>query len=105
MRPHLTPVPDQPEQPTGVDLDTLAALVAAQLQANPGALVPVRQPDVPAPARPYGQYLALAAGGTAILLPVLLATTAALIAAGTGALALAVAALVIRWIIRDIRNG
>jgi phosphotransferase system glucose/maltose/N-acetylglucosamine-specific IIC component len=103
--PHLAAVPDEPDQPAAVDLDHLTALVLAQLQANPGALVPVRQPDAPAPARPYGQYLALAAGGAAVLLPVLLATTAALIAAGTGALALAVAALVIRWIIRDMRRG
>jgi hypothetical protein len=78
-----------------VDLRRLAALVA-DIQA--------RQTPAPAPARPVGQYLAAGAGAAAVLIPVLLATTAALIAAGMAALALAISALVIRWIIRDMQR-
>ena len=64
------------------------------------------QPVVVArPARPWGQYLAVGAGAAAVLLPVLMTVTALLLALGLAALAMAVMALVCRWIVRDIRRG
>jgi hypothetical protein len=75
-----------------------AAPVPAPQQAAP-LPVPAR------PAAPVGQYLAAGAGAAAVLIPLLLTITAALVAAGTAALALAVTALVIRWIMNDIRRG
>jgi hypothetical protein len=60
--------------------------------------------EVPA-ARLWGRYADIGAGATAVLVPTLLAATAALLAVGMAALALAICALVIRWIIRDMRRS
>lgn len=109
MNRHLAPVPSPGDGPH-VDMELLAALVAAQLNTNQtSALLPAPAPaPLPVPVNPvvqrYGGYLAVGAGAAAVLIPVLLATTAALLAAGMGALALAISALVIRWIIRDMRQ-
>ncbi|MGX4731656.1 hypothetical protein [Kitasatospora griseola] len=118
MSRHLAAVPQQDGE--SVDLERLALLVAAQLNTghNP-ALFPVPAPSsasVPVASgavRPseglavarFGGYVAAGAGAAAVLIPVLLATTAALVAVGMAALALAVSALVIRWIIRDMRQN
>ncbi|MFC8450600.1 hypothetical protein [Kitasatospora sp. NPDC057223] len=112
MTRHLAPVPSPGDGPH-VDMELLAALVAAQLNTNqtntllpapPPAHLPVQQAPVNPVVQRYGGYLAMGAGAAAVLIPVLLATTAALLAAGMGALALAISALVIRWIIRDMRQ-
>ncbi|MEU2625736.1 hypothetical protein [Kitasatospora sp. NPDC007106] len=63
------------------------------------------QPPAPVPARPYGGYIAAGAGAAAVLIPTLLAVTAALLAVGLAALAIAVTALVCRWIAKDMRRG
>lgn len=75
-------------------------------QAKYPAPYPVySQPPAPVPARPIGGYIAAGAGAAAVLIPTLLAVTAALLAVGLAALAIAVTALVIRWIMRDMRRG
>ncbi|KJK58341.1 hypothetical protein [Saccharothrix sp. ST-888] len=89
------------QHPAVARVITAALPVPAQPSPVP---VPALAPPVPA-GRPVGQYLAAGAGAAAVLIPILLATTAALIAAGMAALSLAVTALVIRWIIRDMRRG
>ncbi|ROR43400.1 hypothetical protein [Kitasatospora cineracea] len=113
MNRHLAAVPAPDGEP--VDLERLALLVAAQLSTNQNAQLLAAPAPAPAPvaARPeagavvsrMGGYVAAGAGAAAVLIPVLLATTAALLAVGMSALALAVAALVIRWIIRDMRQN
>lgn len=84
--------------------------------AQPG-VYPPPYPPYPAPypygpasvvqqtTRPWGRYIATGAAAAAVVVPVLLATAAALVAVGMAALALAVTALVIRWLIKDIRRG
>ncbi|WP_354641982.1 hypothetical protein [Kitasatospora camelliae] len=110
MNRHLAAVPPPDDRPD-FDMERLAALVALQLHTNQtNAMLPAPAPaPMQAPVNPvvqrYGGYLAVGAGAAAVLIPVLLATTAALLAAGMGALALAISALVIRWIIRDMRRG
>lgn len=102
-RHYLAPVPDEPDRPA-VDIEHVAVLVAAQLQRAEASLVRQAPPAPPA-ARQYGGYVAAGAGAAVVIIPMLLATTAALLAAGMAALSLAVTALVIRWIIRDMRRG
>ncbi|MFJ5922298.1 hypothetical protein ACIQF6_06745 [Kitasatospora sp. NPDC092948] len=116
MNRHLAAVP--PPDGESVDLERLALLVAAQLNTGQNAALlpaPARapvtaevatrpRPSDPAVAR-FGGYVAAGAGAAAVLIPVLLATTAALVAVGMAALALAISALVIRWIIRDMRQN
>ncbi|WP_354641087.1 hypothetical protein [Kitasatospora camelliae] len=111
MNRHLASVPSPGDGPQ-VDMELLAALVAAQLNTNQNtALLPapapalVQQASVSPTVQRYGGYVAAGAGAAAVLIPVLLATTAALLAVGMAALALAISALVIRWIIRDMRRG
>ncbi|MEU3493172.1 hypothetical protein ABZ747_06680 [Kitasatospora cineracea] len=112
MNRHLAAVPAPDGEP--VDLERLALLVAAQLSTNQNAQflsapapapVPAARPETGAVVSRMGGYVAAGAGAAAVLIPVLLATTAALLAVGMSALALAVAALVIRWIIRDMRQN
>ncbi|RKE20119.1 hypothetical protein [Streptomyces sp. TLI_171] len=111
MNRHLAAVPAPDGEP--VDLERLALLVAAQLSTNQNAQLLSAPAPAPVAARPdagavvsrMGGYVAAGAGAAAVLIPVLLATTAALLAVGMAALALAVAALVIRWIIRDMRQN
>ncbi len=115
MTRHLNAVP-APGGGPDVDLERLALLVAAQLSTNQStALLPVAPAPAPAPVvvQPkhnaavsrFGGYVAAGAGAAAVLIPVLLAATAALLAVGMAALALAVTSLVIRWIIRDMRKN
>ncbi|MGW4381091.1 hypothetical protein [Kitasatospora sp. NPDC004531] len=115
MSRHLAAVPQQDGE--SVDMERLALLVAARLNAgqNTTLLPTPAAPPAPAPVAPgsannataarFGGYVAAGAGAAAVLIPVLLAATAALVAVGMAALALAVSALVIRWIIRDMREG
>ncbi|QKW20488.1 hypothetical protein HUT16_16685 [Kitasatospora sp. NA04385] len=115
MTRHLNVVP-APDGGSNVDLQQLALLVAAQLNSgHSGALLPTAPAPAPAPVvvQPehnaavsrFGGYVAAGAGAAAVLIPVLLAATAALLAVGMAALALAVTSLVIRWIIRDMRKN
>ncbi|MFF0297736.1 hypothetical protein ACFYST_30630 [Kitasatospora sp. NPDC004614] len=104
MNRHLASVPPPGDEPR-YDVESLAVLVAAQLRAEQANALPAPvQPQSAPPANRYGGYIATGAGAAAVLIPVLLATTAALVAVGMAALALAVSALVIRWIIRDMRG-